>query len=32
MAKAFVGEASVAEVMDTGAQRWVELRKLVRGS
>ena len=32
MAKAFVGEASVAEVMDTGAQRWLELRKLVRGS
>jgi multiple sugar transport system substrate-binding protein len=32
MAKAFVGEASVAEVMDAGAARWVELRKLVRGS
>jgi multiple sugar transport system substrate-binding protein len=32
LAQAFVGEASVAEVMDAGAARWVELRKLVRGS
>ena len=32
MAKAFVGESSVAEVMDAGAQRWLELRKLVRGT
>jgi multiple sugar transport system substrate-binding protein len=32
LAKAFVGESSVAEAMDAGAQRWLELRKLVRGS
>jgi multiple sugar transport system substrate-binding protein len=32
LAQAFVGEASVAEVMDAGAQRWIELRKLVRGT
>jgi hypothetical protein len=32
MAKAMVGEASVAEVMDAGAKRWLELRKLVRGA
>jgi multiple sugar transport system substrate-binding protein len=32
LAQAFVGEASVAEVMDAGAARWVELRKLVRGT
>jgi multiple sugar transport system substrate-binding protein len=32
LAQAFVGEASVAEVMDAGAQRWLELRKLVRGT
>lgn len=32
LAKAFVGETSVAEAMDAGAARWLELRKLVRGS
>jgi hypothetical protein len=32
LAKAFVGESSVAEAMDAGAARWLELRKLVRGS
>jgi multiple sugar transport system substrate-binding protein len=32
LAQAFVGEASVAQVMDAGAARWLELRKLVRGS
>jgi multiple sugar transport system substrate-binding protein len=32
LAKAMVGESSVAEVMDAGAKRWLELRKLVRGS
>jgi multiple sugar transport system substrate-binding protein len=32
MAKAMVGEASVSETMDAGAKRWLELRKLVRGS
>ena len=32
LAQAFVGEASVAEVMDAGAERWLELRKLVRGA
>jgi len=32
MAKAMVGESSVAEVMDAGAKRWLELRKLVRGA
>ena len=32
MSKAMVGESSVAEVMDAGAQRWLDLRKLVRGT
>jgi multiple sugar transport system substrate-binding protein len=32
LGKAFVGETSVAEAMDAGAQRWLELRKLVRGT
>ncbi len=32
MAKAMVGESSVAEAMDSGAKRWLELRKLVRGA
>jgi multiple sugar transport system substrate-binding protein len=32
MAKAMVGESSVAETMDAGAKRWLELRKLVRGT
>jgi multiple sugar transport system substrate-binding protein len=32
LGQAFVGEASVAQVMDAGAARWLELRKLVRGS
>jgi multiple sugar transport system substrate-binding protein len=32
MAKAMVGESSVAEAMDAGAKRWLELRKLVRGA
>jgi multiple sugar transport system substrate-binding protein len=32
MGKAMVGESSVSEVMDAGAKRWLELRKLVRGA
>jgi multiple sugar transport system substrate-binding protein len=32
MAKAMVGESSVAETMNAGAKRWLELRKLVRGT
>ena len=32
LGQAFVGETSVAEAMDAGAKRWLELRKLVRGT
>lgn len=31
LAKAMVGEASVQEVMDAGAAKWLEYRKLLRG-
>jgi multiple sugar transport system substrate-binding protein len=32
LAQAMVGEASVAEVMDAGAAKWVEYRTLLRGN
>ncbi|MFQ5971136.1 MAG: ABC transporter substrate-binding protein [Alphaproteobacteria bacterium] len=32
LAKAIVGDASVEEVMDAGAEKWLEFRELLRGS
>ncbi len=32
LAKAMVGDASVEEVMEAGAKKWLEYRKLLRGS
>ena len=32
LAKAMVGDATVQEVMDAGAEKWLEYRKLLRGS